>query len=206
MEALRQIEGMAAPLLRQNIDTDVIIPMGRLLRASRDELGGYAFEPLRYLSDGEENPDFVLNQPAFRGAPILLAGDNFGCGSSREMAVWAIRGMGIRCVIAPSFGDIFRNNCFQNSVLPIVLPAATVQELADEASTGGANARFTVDLEAMRITCPSGRTVAFDIAPARREALLEGLDAIAMTQRRSAEIAGFQAADAKQRPWIYKLN
>jgi len=206
MEPLREVEGTAAPLMRANVDTDVIIPMGRLLRAARDELGRYAFEPLRYREDGSENPDFVLNQPAFRDAPILLGGRNFGCGSSREMAVWAIKGMGIRCVIAPSFGTIFQNNCFQNSVLPIELPEETVEAMAAEAREGGANARFTVDLAANHITCPSGRTIAFEVMAARREALLEGLDDIGMTMRRADAIATFQARDRTARPWIHDVD
>lgn len=206
MEPLRQIEGAAAPLMRQNVDTDVIIPMRRLLSAAPEDLGRHAFEPLRYAADGSDNPEFVLNQPAFRGAPILLAGDNFGCGSSREVAVWAIKAMGIRCIIAPSFGDIFRNNCFENSVLPIALPADAVEALADETRTGGANARFTVDLEACRITCPSGRIVRFEVSTARREALLQGLDAIDATLRRADAIADYQARDRMRRPWVYDIG
>jgi len=206
MEPLREVEGTAAPLMRANIDTDVIIPMGRLLRAARDELGRYAFEPLRYRDDGSENPEFVFNQAAFRDAPILLAGRNFGCGSSREVAVWAMKEMGIRCVIAPSFGTIFQNNCFQNSVLPIELPEETVEAMAAEAHDGGANARFTVDLANNRITCPSGRTVEFEVMAARREALLEGLDDIGMTMRRAEAIAAFQDRDRGARPWIYDVD
>jgi 3-isopropylmalate/(R)-2-methylmalate dehydratase small subunit len=149
------LQGVAAPLPRANIDTDIITPMARLNTASKHNMHEYTFEPLRFLADGSENPDFVLNKPGYRGASILIAGRNFGCGSSRETAVWGIRGLGIRCVIAESFGDIFFNNCFQNSVLPIRLPAETVAELMVEAGADQGNMQFQVDVASRTLTTPS---------------------------------------------------
>ncbi len=198
------LEGVAAPFMRENVDTDVVIRIERLVGPDRENLGPWAFESLRYRPDGSENPDFVLNHPHYRGARILLAGRNFGCGSSREGAVWAIRGMGIRCVIAPSFGDIFFNNCFQNGVLPIVLPQAEVEALAEEARAAAeAGATFTIDLEAQEVRTPGKRVVAFTVDPNRRQALLQGLDPIGATLLRDAEIAAFQARDRQERPWVY---
>jgi len=205
MEKLRRIEGVAAPLMRQNVDTDVIIPMRRIAGARRgDDLSRYAFEPLRYGpegADGAENPDFVLNRPEFRGAEILLAGENFGCGSSREPAVWVIRGLGFRVIIAPSFGEIFFGNCFQRGVLPIVLPRETVERFAQASREPGA--RFAVDLERCEVTTPAGERVPFQVNALRREALLEGLDDIGITAQHEAEIAAFQSADRERRPWVY---
>ena len=202
MEPFRTLRGVAAPLMRQNVDTDVIIRVERLVGLERDALGPWAFESWRYGPDGAERPDFVLNQEPYRRAPILVAGDNFGCGSSREGAVWALVGQGIRCVIAPSFGDIFYGNCFQNGVLPINLPRQEVEALADEAKAAP-EAEWTIDLVARAITTPSGRQVPFAIDPQRREMLLDGLDQIGVTRRREAEIAAFQARDRRERPWIY---
>ena len=205
MDPLQRVEGLAAPLLVHGIDTDTITPMKRLLEGG-DALVRYAFEPLRYLPDGSENPDFVLNQERYRGAPILLAGPNFGCGSSRETAVWAIAGLGFRCVIAASFGDIFYTNCFQNGVLPIVLDAAEVEALATEARTAAeAGGRFVVDLQRCAIETPTGRTVGFQVPPLRREMLLRGLDQIEMTLERSEDIARFQQQDQLSRPYVYQL-
>ena len=203
MEKFAKLRSVAAPLMLRDVDTDVIIPMRRLIGGGGD-LSRFAFEPLRYGSegaDGPENPDFVLNRPEYRDAVILLAGPNFGCGSSREPAVWVIKGMGYRCIVAPSFGDIFYKNCFQNAVLPIVLPIEDVQRLADEAQTRGI---FEVDLERCELETPAGRRIPFDVHPARREALLEGLDDLALTRKREPEISAFQTADRQRRPWIYE--
>jgi 3-isopropylmalate dehydrogenase len=189
--------------MRKNIDTDVVIPMRRLVGSQRNELGRYAFEAWRYRADGSEAPEFALNQPRFREAKILIAGDNFGCGSSREHAVWALQGFGIRCVIAPSFGDIFFNNCIQNGMLAIRLPEPEVQRLAEDI-TGADKPEMTVDLEAQRIVAPSGASVAFDIEPERRQGLLEGLDQIAMTLKLDSQIRAFQENDRRERPWIYR--
>jgi 3-isopropylmalate/(R)-2-methylmalate dehydratase small subunit len=203
MKQFTVLEGVAAPLMRENIDTDVIIPIKRLVTLANINLGDWAFEPLRYQKDGSENPDFVLNQPRYHGARILLAGRNFGCGSSREGAVVAILGMGIRCVVAPSFGDIFFNNCFQNGVLPIVLPQEEIETLAEEARSSMDGAAFAVDLVAQEIRTPGQRTVPFTVDPNRRQALLQGLDPIGTTLLREAEIASFQQRDRAARPWVY---
>ena len=202
MEKFAVLKGVAAPLMLANVDTDCIIPMERLTRYSRGELGPWAFESLRYLADGSANPQFVLNQTPWRGAQILLAAENFGCGSSRETAVWALWEIGLRCVIAPSFGDIFYGNCFQNGMLPLRLPAAEVEALATEARRGAGE--ITVDLQAQRIVTVTGRTIAFDIDPGRREALLQGLDAIGQTLRHAAKIDAFQARERERRPWLYR--
>ncbi len=201
MRAFTLVVGAAAPLMRDNVDTDTIIRIERLTGTAKDELGPYAFEPLRYGPDGSENPGFVLNQPRFRGAPILVAGANFGCGSSREGAVWALMGMGVSCVIAASFGDIFQNNCFQNGLLPVCLPAAEVERLA--AACAGGNARVTVDLRRQVVVFPHGEEVAFDVEPIRKDAMLEGLDEIGLTMRHQAAIAAFQAQDRLARPWVW---
>jgi len=202
MDKFTVLKGVAAPLMLANVDTDAIIRMERLSRLDRGELGRWAFESLRYLPDGSENPEFLLNQPPWRGATILLAADNFGCGSSRETAVWALWDFGVRCVIAPSFGDIFYGNCFQNGMLPVRLPAAEVEAIAAEVKGGGRE--ITVDLGAQQVVTASGRTVAFEIEPGRRKALLEGLDAIGVTLTYAAAIARFQARDRIQRPWLYR--
>jgi 3-isopropylmalate/(R)-2-methylmalate dehydratase small subunit len=202
MERFTRLSGQAAPLLRANIDTDLIIRIERLTGTMREEMGQWAFETLRYRPDGSENPDFVLNQGPFRGAPVLLAGANFGCGSSREGAVWALQGAGIRCVIAESFGDIFFNNCFQNGILPIRLPAETVRALAEQSA--GGNARLTVDLERQTITSPRGEEIPFEVDAARRTALLEGLDDIGQTLLHAQAIAAWQAADRAARPWVWQ--
>ena len=202
MEKFVKLTGVAAPLMRPNVDTDVIIPIRRLVMEDRGQIGAYAFEPWRYLDDGSDNPDFVWNDPAYRGAPILIAGRNFGCGSSREGAVWALWQSGVRVVIAPGFGDIFFNNCFKNGLLAIVLAAETVDALAAQTAAG----RFTVDLETLRLTAPDGAGIAFEVDPLQRDALLQGLDEIAMTLRRGDEIAAFQATDRGRRPWIYQIG
>jgi 3-isopropylmalate/(R)-2-methylmalate dehydratase small subunit len=204
METFTVLTGVAAPLARENVDTDLIIPIKRLVSLEHVDLGKWAFEAIRYRPDGTDNPDFVLNQPAFRGASILIAHRNFGCGSSREGAVVAIRAMGIRCVIAPSFGDIFFNNCFQNSVLPIVLPQEEIDRLMAEARGSTPGAAFAIDLEAREIRTPGQRTVPFPVDPNRRHSLLQGLDPIRSTLLRENEIASFQARDRTQRPWVYE--
>ena len=202
MEKFTVLKGVAAPLMLANVNTDLIIRMERLSRLGREELGDWAFEPLRYLPDGSENPQFLLNQAPWRGAKILLVAENFGCGSSRETAVWALWGLGVRCVIAPSFGDIFYGNCFQNGMLPVRLPAPQVEALAAELTAGAAE--LAVDLEQKQILTASGRAVPFDIDPRRRDALLQGLDAIGVTLTHSNEIAAFQARERKRRPWLYR--
>jgi len=200
------LNSVAAPILRENIDTDVIIPISRLVGNSvRGTLGQWCFTPLRYKPDGSENPEFVLNREPYRGAQILLTGVNFGCGSSREGAVWALHEMGIRCVIGSSFGDIFFNNCFQNGLLPVVLDRPTVESLAREVEASQGAGRISVDLAQMTVTAPSGKRYTFAVEPARREALLEGLDEIAMTLKRAPEIAAFQAQDREQRPWVHAI-
>jgi len=207
MEKFTVLSGIAAPLLRPDINTDILIRIERLMYFPRGELGPYCFEAWRYRPDGSADPDFVLNKPAYRSANILIAGANFGCGSSREAAVWALWDAGIRCVIAPSFGDIFFNNCFQNGMLPIVLDAGAVEALgreAEEASAGAKTSAFTIDLEQQLILTPSGCEAPFTVDPARRRALLQGLDDIAMTLALDAEIAKFQTDDRARRPWIYK--
>jgi 3-isopropylmalate/(R)-2-methylmalate dehydratase small subunit len=200
MEAFTTLSGAAGHLPRANVDTDIIIRIERLTAQPSDELGRFAFEALRYREDGTEDPGFVFNRPAFRGAPILLAGDNFGCGSSREGAVVALRGMGLRCVIAPSFGDIFFSNCFQNGVLPIRLPAAQINALAATCANGES---LTIDLAQKTIRSPDGQAIAFDVDPLRREGLLHGLDDIGLTLRDDALIREWQAADRLRRPWIW---
>ncbi len=196
MTPFTHVTGIAAPLLRDNIDTDVIIRVERLAGTTRDSMGAFAFEAWRYRQDGTEDPDFVLNQPLYRGAPILLAGANFGCGSSREGAVWALMGLGIRCVVAESFGDIFAGNCFQNGLLPIALPG--VRDLAS-------NGVLTVDLATQTITTGT-RSVPFAIEPMRRASLLAGLDDIGLTQTQAGAIAAYQAADRVARPWLWLLT
>ncbi len=202
MEKFTRITGIAAPLMRPNIDTDVIIPIDDCVSVPRAEQGRCAFRAWRYRADGSENPDFVLNRAPFRDAVILIAGINFGCGSSREPAVWALMGLGIRAIIAPSFGDIFYNNCFQNGVLPIMLPEDSVRAIATEIEAAP-DAPMTVDLENRVIINERGLRIPFSIDEARRTALLEGLDEIGMTLKRDAKISAWQNADRARRPWIY---
>jgi 3-isopropylmalate/(R)-2-methylmalate dehydratase small subunit len=198
MQPFTSVTGIAAPLLRANIDTDMIIPIQRLIGTGRDELGAYAFERFR------GTPGWPLDREAFQGAPILLAGENFGCGSSREGAVWALKGIGVRCVIAPSFGDIFFNNCFQNGVLPVRLEEAAVRRIAAEMEASPGNARVTVDLERQVVVSPSGETVPFEVDARKKSALLKGLDEVALTLRRAEEIAAWQARDRAARPWAWE--
>ena len=201
MDSFTILTGAAAPLLRANIDTDTIIRIERLTGTTPQEMGAYALEALRYRPDGTEDPDFVLNREPFREAPFLIAGANFGCGSSREGAVWALKYAGISCVIAPSFGDIFANNCFQNGMLPVVLPHAQVERLAEVCE--GGNSRLTVDLERQVVETAQGERFPFAIEAQRREALLKGLDDIGLTLEHAGAIAAFQARDADARPWVW---
>lgn len=209
MRKFETLTAVAAPYPFANVDTDRIIRIERCARTPREEMGRWAFELERYDGSGAERADFVLHRPPFRGAQILVAAENFGCGSSREQAVWAIAGMGIRCVIAPSFGEIFHGNCVQNGVLPIRLPAATVAALLDSLAEAPAStpqhASLTVDLAAQRVCLPGGETVAFDIDALQRTALLEGLDAIALTLQRADRIAAFQARQRQTRPWVWEV-
>ena len=200
MEKFTKLTGVAAPLPMVNVDTDMIIPKQFLKTLKRTGLGTHLFEEMRYRRDGSENPDFVLNKPAWRKASILVAGANFGCGSSREHAPWALRDFGIRCIIATSFADIFYANCFKNGMLPIVLPQADVDKLMDDARRG-ANATVTVDLEKMEITGPDGGRIPFTLDPYRRHCLLNGLDEIGLTLQRQEKIAAFEAGRAQQ-PWL----
>jgi 3-isopropylmalate/(R)-2-methylmalate dehydratase small subunit len=202
MEKFTRLTGIAAPLMRPNIDTDVIIPIDDCVSVPRAEQGRCAFRAWRYLPDGSDNPDFALNRAPFRKAVILLAGINFGCGSSREPAVWALMGLGLRAIIAPSFGDIFYNNCFQNGVLPIILPEETVRAIATEVEATP-EAPLTVDLENRTITSGQGLRIAFDLDTARRSALLEGLDEVGLTLQRGANITAWQDRDRVRRPWVY---
>jgi len=203
MKKFTVLNAVAAALPTPDVDTDMIIRIERCVRTPRAEMGRWAFEMARYRADGSEDPGFPLNRAPFRGAQILVAAKNFGCGSSREMAVWAIAGMGLRCVIAPSFGEIFYGNCFQNGILAIRLPAPTVDGLLETLGAASAPARIRVDLPAQTVTGSDGKIHRFDIDPLRKKALLEGLDAIGMTLMRDAEIAAWQAADRTQRPWVW---
>ena len=203
MERFTVLQGIAAPLMLPNIDTDRIIRIERCAGIPRERQGEYLLEMMRLKADGSEDPKFVLNRPGFRKARILLAGENFGCGSSRENAVWALTGWGLRCVIAPSFGDIFFGNCFQNGLLPIRLAAATLQRLSADIEADARAALLTVDLERQRIVTAKGEEIAFDVEPLRRRMLLEGLDEIGLTLDHEMEIAAFQRRDRSARPWLY---
>ena len=201
MDKFTTITGVAAPMPMVNIDTDMIIPKQFLKTIKRSGLGVNLFDEMRYDRDGNENPDFVLNKPQYRKAEVLVAGDNFGCGSSREHAPWAIKDFGIRCVIAPSFADIFFNNCFKNGILPIPLPQEQVDILMKDAEKG-ANARMTVNLEKQEITTSDGEVIKFDVDPFKKQCLLDGLDDIGLTMERSANIDAFEEKASAQRPWV----
>jgi 3-isopropylmalate/(R)-2-methylmalate dehydratase small subunit len=201
MEKFTELTGVAAPLPMINIDTDMIIPKQFLKTITRAGLGANLFYEMRYDAEGKENPDFVLNKPPYRDAKILIAGANFGCGSSREHAPWAILDFGIRCVIAPSFADIFYANCFKNGVLPIILPQAEIDKLLDDAARG-ANAVITVNLEAQEIRGPDGGVISFDIDPFRKKCLVEGLDDIGLTLKRKDAIDAHEAKIKAGRPWV----
>ena len=202
MQPFKKLTGIAAPLPLINIDTDMIIPKQFLKTIKRTGLGVNLFAEMRYDDNGNENPEFVLNQPAWRKAEILVAGANFGCGSSREHAPWAILDFGIRCVIAPSFADIFYNNCFKNGILPIVLPQDQVDLLMDDAKRG-ANAIITVDLESQEITGPDGGKIKFDVDPFRKHCLINGLDDIGLTLVKKPAIDTFEARQKLSEPWLY---
>ncbi len=201
MEKFTRLTGVAAPLFRANVDTDAIIPSREMKKVSKEGLGEGMFADWRYSDVGArvENPDFVLNRPGFRQAPILLAGPNFGCGSSREHAVWALQDYGIRCVIAPSFGAIFQGNCVRNGILPLVLPVPSVAALArvDRPQT------LTIDLAAQSVRVPDGTELPFTIAPADKEMLLEGLDAIGVTLKRLPVIQDFEGGYRARNPWLF---
>lgn len=201
MEKFTTLTGIAAPLPLRNIDTDMIIPKQFLKTIKRTGLGKSLFYEMRFTQNGRENPDFVLNKPAYRNAQILVTGDNFGCGSSREHAPWALLDFGIRCVIAPDFADIFYNNCFQNGILPIRLPQEQVDKLMDDASRG-ANATITIDLEAQEIRGPDGGVIRFEIDPFRKYCLLNGLDNIGLTLEKSARIDDYEKNISQSRPWL----
>ena len=200
MDKFTTLTGVAAPLPIINIDTDMIIPKQYLKTIKRTGLGVALFSEMRYNEDGTENPDFVLNKPAYRQATIIVAGDNFGCGSSREHAPWALLDFGIRCVISTSFADIFYNNCFKNGILPIVVTPEHLALLFDDAERGS-NARLSIDLEAQEIRGPDGGTLHFDIDPFRKHCLINGLDDIGLTLEKGTSIDSFEARNAAERPW-----
>jgi 3-isopropylmalate/(R)-2-methylmalate dehydratase small subunit len=200
MEKFTKLTGVAAPLPIVNVDTDMIIPKDYLKTIQRTGLKKGLFAEMRFNEDGSENPDFVLNKSAYRDAQILVAGDNFGCGSSREHAPWALLDFGIRCVISTSFADIFYNNCFKNGILPITVSEDDLEKLMDDASRG-ANATLTVDLEAMEIRGPDGGRITFELDDFKRHCLLNGLDDIGLTMEKADSIAAFEHKNATARPW-----
>ncbi len=201
MEPFNKLEGVAAPLNMINVDTDMIIPKQYLKTIQRTGLGKALFDEMRHNQDGSEKPEFVLNKPAYRGAKILVTGDNFGCGSSREHAPWALLDFGIRCVIAPSFADIFYGNCFKNGILPIKLPQEQVDKLMDDASRG-ANAIISIDLEKQEIRGPDGGMIKFEVDDFRKQCLLNGWDDIGLTMRNEDKITSFEAQQKTQTPWL----
>ena len=205
MEQFVKITGIAAPIMRINIDTDQIIPGREIMRGSRpgEGYGPGLFGYWRYIEDRTPNPDFILNQEPWKNATILLADRNFGCGSSREPAPKALRGFGFRAVVAPSFGGIFYNNCFRNGVLPVELPIEQVRVLAEQMQESRGNARVTVDLENCVVISPTGRTIPFQVDARRQHAMLNGLDDIAQTMTHKAAIEGWQKADQSERPWVW---
>ncbi|HEX4113106.1 MAG TPA: 3-isopropylmalate dehydratase small subunit [Stellaceae bacterium] len=202
MDKFTTVTSVAAPLPTINVDTDMIIPARYLKTIARSGLGKALFFAQRFKPDGSENPDFVLNKPAYRQAQILVAGPNFGCGSSREHAPWALLDFGIRVIVAPSYADIFHANCYKNGILPITLPQAVCDQLMDDAKKG-ANARLTVDLAAQTITRPDGNVVTFDIDPFRKQALLNGLDEIGLTEQKTKTIGTFEDKNRASQPWLW---
>jgi 3-isopropylmalate/(R)-2-methylmalate dehydratase small subunit len=200
MQKFDRLDGRAAPMPNANIDTDQIIPKQFLKTVEREGLAKGLFYDARFDAEGNPKPDFVLHRPEYAGTHILITGDNFGCGSSREHAPWALMDFGIRCVISTSFADIFYNNCFQNGLLPVVVPPEALHELMGEAL--GGNHVFSVDLEAQTVTAPSGKVVRFDIDPSRKEKMLKGLDAIGETLQHGAEIDVFEARRRDSQPWL----
>lgn len=201
MEKFTKLTGTAAPMPLVNIDTDMIIPKVFLKTIKRSGLGVNLFDEMRYDRDGNELEDFVLNKPQYRDAQILVAGDNFGCGSSREHAPWALLDFGIRCVISTSFADIFYNNCFKNGILPIVVNAEDHAKLMDDAERG-ANAVLTIDLENQTVTGPDGGTVTFEVDAHKRHCLMNGLDDIGLTMEKAASIDTFEGRMSAERPWV----
>ena len=203
MDSFVTVTDVAVPFLRENVNTDVIIPIQRLVGTGREGLGPYAFERQRYLADGSDDPAFPLNRPVYKGSAILLAAGNFGCGSSREGAVWALMGMGVRCVIAPSFGDIFFANCFQNGLLPVRLPMEVVRRIAAQTEASPGNARTTVDLQRRVVVTPTGEEIPFEVDTRNREAMLHGLDDIALTRQHTGAIEAWRARDRVANPWAW---
>ncbi|WP_322866720.1 3-isopropylmalate dehydratase small subunit [Aquicoccus sp. G2-2] len=201
MDKFEKHSGIAAPMPLVNIDTDMIIPKQFLKTIKRSGLGVNLFDEMRFDQDGNENPDFVLNKPAYRDASVLVAGDNFGCGSSREHAPWALADFGIKVVVSTSFADIFYNNCFKNGILPIVMPKEVVDILMEDAEKG-ANARMEVDLEAQTVTTSDGERFSFEVDPFRKHCLLEGLDDIGLTMEKVKAIDVFEAKLTNERPWV----
>ncbi|MEI4484705.1 3-isopropylmalate dehydratase small subunit [Frigidibacter sp. MR17.14] len=201
MDKFTTLTGVAAPMPLVNIDTDMIIPKQFLKTIQRSGLGKNLFDEMRFDQNGNEIPDFVLNQPAYRNAEVIVAGDNFGCGSSREHAPWALLDFGIRCVISTSFADIFFNNCFKNGILPIVMPQEVVDVLMDDARKG-ANAKITVDLENQTVTTSDGQSFGFEVDAFRKHCLLNGLDDIGLTLEKASAIDAFEAQASQARPWV----
>jgi 3-isopropylmalate/(R)-2-methylmalate dehydratase small subunit len=202
LEKFTEVTGVAAPLPMINIDTDMLIPKQFLKTIKRTGLGKHLFEEMRYTADGKERPDFILNQPAYRQTKILVAGANFGCGSSREHAPWALADFGIRCVISASFADIFYNNCFQNGILPLILPQDKVDLLMEDAKNG-ANARLTIDLPNQEIVRPDGGRIKFEMDPFRKRCLVEGLDSIGLTLEQAPKITTYEDRHKAQQPWLW---
>ena len=201
MDKFNTLTSVAAPLPMQNVDTDKVIPARFLKTIKRSGLGVHLFDPMRYLPDGSENPDFVLNQDPFRKAQILIAHENFGCGSSREHAPWALLDFGIRCIIAPDFADIFYNNSFKNGILPVRLPRAVCDQLMDDARQGD-NARITIDLERQVVVRPNGDEIPLEIDPFRKHSLLNGLDDIGQTLQHSGSIDRYETTQRAGQPWM----
>jgi 3-isopropylmalate/(R)-2-methylmalate dehydratase small subunit len=201
MDKFTTLTAVAAPLPRVNIDTDAIIPKQYLKTIGRTGLGKGLFSEWRYNDDGSANPDFVLNKPAYRQAKIIVAGDNFGCGSSREHAPWALKDFGITCVISTQFGDIFYNNCFQNGLLPVVVSPEDLEKLMDDASRG-ANATLTVDLEKQEIRGPDGGVVHFEIDGFKKHCMLNGFDGVALTMEKAEAIDAYEKKHETDRPWV----
>jgi len=201
MDKFATLTGIAAPMPLVNIDTDMIIPKQFLKTIKRSGLGVNLFDEMRFDREGNENPDFVLNKDAYRNAEILVAGENFGCGSSREHAPWAIKDFGIRCVISTSFADIFYNNCFKNGILPVALPAEAIDVLMKDAEKG-ANARMTVDLDAQTVTTSDGEVFSFEVDAFKKHCLMEGLDDIGLTMAKVDSIKSFETQAAQARPWV----
>ena len=201
MQKFDKLTGVAAPMPMIHIDTDMIIPKQHLKTIKRTGLGKALFDEMRFNADGSEKPEFVLNQPAYRKAQVIVAGANFGCGSSREHAPWALLDFGIRCVIAPSFADIFHNNCFKNGILPIALPQEICDRLMEDARKG-ANATLAIDLEKQEITRPDGEVIKFQIDAFKRHCLLEGLDDIGLTLEKGASVESYEAKQKTSQPWL----